>query len=38
MACPSHLPWHRHSNYNWRRVQVMKLLITLFSNTMRIKI
>jgi hypothetical protein len=25
MPCPSHPPWHGHSNYNWRRVQVMKL-------------
>jgi hypothetical protein len=27
MPCPSHPPWHDHSNYTWRRVQVMKLLI-----------
>jgi hypothetical protein len=27
MPCPSHPPWFDHSNYTWRRVQVMKLLI-----------
>jgi hypothetical protein len=26
-TCPSHPPWLDHSNYTWRRVQVMKLLI-----------
>jgi hypothetical protein len=26
MPCPSHHPW-LHSNYTWRRVQVMELLI-----------
>jgi hypothetical protein len=26
MPCPSHPPWLDHSNYNWRRVQVMKIL------------
>jgi hypothetical protein len=30
MPCPSHL---HHSNYTWRRVQVMKLLIMQFSPT-----
>jgi hypothetical protein len=25
MPCPSHAPWLDHSNYTWRRVQVMKL-------------
>jgi hypothetical protein len=25
MPCPSHPPWLDHSNYTWRRVQVMKL-------------
>jgi hypothetical protein len=25
--CPSHPPWLDHSNYTWRRVKVMKLLI-----------
>jgi hypothetical protein len=24
MSCPSHSPWLDHSNYTWRRVQVMK--------------
>jgi hypothetical protein len=24
MPCPSHPPWLDHSNYTWRRVQVMK--------------
>jgi hypothetical protein len=23
MPCPSHPPWLDHSNYTWRRVQVM---------------
>jgi hypothetical protein len=27
MPCQSHFPWFDHSNYTWRRVQVMKLLI-----------
>jgi hypothetical protein len=27
MPCPSHPPWLDHSNYTWRRVQPMKLLI-----------
>jgi hypothetical protein len=27
MPCPSHSPWLDHSNFTWRRVQVMKLLI-----------
>jgi hypothetical protein len=27
MTCPSHPPWLDHSNYVWRRVQVMKLVI-----------
>jgi hypothetical protein len=31
MPCPSHCPWLDHSNYIWRRVQVMKLLIMQFS-------
>jgi hypothetical protein len=30
MPCPSHPPWLEHSNYTWRRVQVMKLLIMQF--------
>jgi hypothetical protein len=30
---PSHPTWLDHSNYTWRRVQVMKLLIMLFSPT-----
>jgi hypothetical protein len=30
MSCPSHPPWLDHSNYTWRRVQVMKLLIMQF--------
>jgi hypothetical protein len=33
MPCPSHPPWLHHSNYTWRRVQVMKLLIMQFSPT-----
>jgi hypothetical protein len=31
--CPSHPPWLDHSNYTWRRVQVMKLLIMQCSPT-----
>jgi hypothetical protein len=27
MPCPSHSPWLNHSNYTWRQIQVMKLLI-----------
>jgi hypothetical protein len=33
IPCPSHSPWFHHSNYTWRRVQVMKLLIMQFSPT-----
>jgi hypothetical protein len=31
ISCPSHPPWLYHSNYIWRRVLVMKLLIMQFS-------
>jgi hypothetical protein len=31
--CPTHPSWLNHSNYTWRRVQVMKLLIKQFSPT-----
>jgi hypothetical protein len=31
MPCPPHPPWLDRSNYTWRRVQVMKLLIMQFS-------
>jgi hypothetical protein len=30
IPCPPHPPWLDHSNYTWRRVQVMKLLIVQF--------
>jgi hypothetical protein len=30
VPCPSHPPWLHHSNYVWRGVQVMKLLIMQF--------
>jgi hypothetical protein len=33
MPCPSHPPWLDHSNYTWRRVKVMKLLIMQFFLT-----
>jgi hypothetical protein len=33
MPCLSHQPWLDHSNYTWRSVQVMKLLIMQFSPT-----
>jgi hypothetical protein len=35
MPCPSRPPWLDHSNYTWRRVQVMKLLSMQFSPTSR---
>jgi hypothetical protein len=31
MPCQSHPPWLDHSNYTWRTVQVMKLLIMQFN-------
>jgi hypothetical protein len=31
MTRPSHPSWLDHSNYTWRRVQVVKLLIMQFS-------
>jgi hypothetical protein len=34
MPWPFHAPWLDHSNYNLRRVQVMKLLIMQFSSTL----
>jgi hypothetical protein len=33
IPCPFHLPWPDHSNYTWRRVQVIKFLIKQFSPT-----
>jgi hypothetical protein len=33
MVCQSYPPWLDHSNYTWRRVQLMKLLIMQFSLT-----
>jgi hypothetical protein len=33
MPCSSHPHWLDHSNYTWRTVQVMKLLIMQFSPT-----
>jgi hypothetical protein len=33
MLRPSHPSWLDHSNYTWRRVQVMMLLIMQFSPT-----
>jgi hypothetical protein len=33
LPCPFHPPWPDHSNYTWRRVQAMKLLIMQFSPT-----
>jgi hypothetical protein len=32
IPCPSHPPWLDHSNYTWRRVQVMELLVMQFSH------
>jgi hypothetical protein len=34
MSCLFHIPWLDHSNYTWRRVQVMQLLIMQFSPTL----
>jgi hypothetical protein len=31
MPCPSHHPWLDHSNYTWRRVQVMKYIIIKYN-------
>jgi hypothetical protein len=33
MPCLYHPSWLDHSNYTWRRVQVMKLFIMQFSPT-----
>jgi hypothetical protein len=33
LPCLSHPPWLFYSNYIWRRVEIMKLLITQFSPT-----
>jgi hypothetical protein len=33
MLCPFYPPWLDHSNYTWRRVQVMKPVIMQFSPT-----
>jgi hypothetical protein len=33
MPFPSHPPWFDNSNYTWRRVQAMKLLLMQFSPT-----
>jgi hypothetical protein len=30
MLCPPHPPWFHHSNYVWRKVQVMTLLVMQF--------
>jgi hypothetical protein len=35
MPCPSHSRWLDNSDYTWRRVQVMKLLIMQLSPTSR---
>jgi hypothetical protein len=32
MPCPSHPPWLDHSNYTWRRVQVIGSLHKLRNN------
>jgi hypothetical protein len=34
-TCPTHPPWHIHSNYTWQRMQVMKLFIMQFSPNSR---
>jgi hypothetical protein len=35
MPFPSHPPWHDHSNYTWRKVQVVKPHIMQFSPNFR---
>jgi hypothetical protein len=35
MPYPSYPPWLHHSNYTWRRAQVMKLLVMQFFPTSR---
>jgi hypothetical protein len=35
IPCSSHPPWLDHSNYTWRRIHIMKLLIMQFSRTSR---
>jgi hypothetical protein len=32
MPCPSHPSWLNHSNYIWRREQIIELLCTMFSH------
>jgi hypothetical protein len=34
MLCPSHPPWLDHSNYIWRRVQIMKLPTMQFFSSL----
>jgi hypothetical protein len=38
MPCPSHPPWLDHCNYTWRRVQVMKFLISTMVSVIFITI
>jgi hypothetical protein len=35
MPCPFHPPWLDHSNYTWRRVQVMKRTLIILIVTIR---
>jgi hypothetical protein len=35
MLYPSNPPWLNHSNYTWKRVQVMKFVIKQFSSNCR---
>jgi hypothetical protein len=33
LPCSSHPPWLVHSNYTWRRVEILEILIIQFSPT-----
>jgi hypothetical protein len=34
MPCPSHPPWLDHSNYAWRRVQVIRGFVNVFVTSL----
>jgi hypothetical protein len=34
MPCPSHPLWLDHSNYTWRRIQVMKYFLIKYADIM----
>jgi hypothetical protein len=37
MPCSSHPPWLDHSNYTWRRVQVLKIINIILLFTLSLK-